>query len=166
MADLYEQWLEKAEGRKGSFITNEEGRVVFIGGPGAGGGGSGGSGSTSGGLRPGQQTTGVSFESRIIKGKDAVNAPELEMNWDYYPGVGGRTDLYGIVINDSSGNPLAVASVDKSKIVPVTYSATYVYGKQEDSPLPKYNVHLGDFASPVDAMRAIEIGLAKDVLKQ
>jgi hypothetical protein len=46
MADLYEQWIEKAEGRKGRFITNEEGRVVFIGGPGAGGGGAGGSGVT------------------------------------------------------------------------------------------------------------------------
>jgi len=37
MADLYDLLF----GEKGNFITNEEGRVIFIGGPGGGAGGTG-----------------------------------------------------------------------------------------------------------------------------
>jgi hypothetical protein len=41
MADLYEQWIGKAEGHKGQFIKKDD-RTIFIGGPGGGAGGSGG----------------------------------------------------------------------------------------------------------------------------
>jgi len=42
MADLYQEWIEKVEGRKGQFIKKDD-RTIFIGGPG-GGSGTGGSG--------------------------------------------------------------------------------------------------------------------------
>jgi len=42
MDDLYNILF----GEKGNFITNEEGRVIFVGGPGSGGGTAGGSGTS------------------------------------------------------------------------------------------------------------------------
>jgi hypothetical protein len=76
MADIYEQWMEKAEGRKAFFYTDEEGRVRFAGGPGGGAGGSAGGGA-AGGTSSIVATSSGSVSPEIVKNLQPVSAGDL-----------------------------------------------------------------------------------------
>lgn len=82
MADLYEQWIEKIEGRKAFFYTDDEGRVRFAGGPGSGGGGSAGGGESIG------DKIKRSLES-ILKKQDE----RVMIDW-YHHSAGNTDELY------------------------------------------------------------------------
>lgn len=143
MSDLYDMLFgEKQQGQKGNFITNEEGRVIFVGGPGAGSGeGSGGTEvSYSGTPESPVSVTSVSESSRMLRGENVNNAPELAEKITLT-----QTGTYIL----RSGNISGVAfpqSTSKGDV----FSAKIIDRDTSET------IRLGYFVSPVDALATIE----------
>jgi len=112
MTFFFEQWtpLRNAGVKEGAFITNEEGKVIFIGGPGAGGGtGTGGGNAIDvGGIKISTQDPSIMRGAQITKEQGTLDKISLQLN-DQMLSTGrgserpserrGKSDMLSLQIN-------------------------------------------------------------------